>query len=78
MSIVLPLFLCICCLHFKSSFSETVFAICFQVVGSLFKVTFTTNDSFSVDSRKMAGVREISGSHGDEYESGCLLGCCAM
>jgi hypothetical protein len=21
---------------------------------------------------------EISGSHGDEYEDGCLLGCCAV
>jgi hypothetical protein len=22
-------------------------------------------------------MNEISGSHGDEYEDGCLLGCCA-
>jgi hypothetical protein len=21
---------------------------------------------------------EMSGSHGDEYEDGCLLGCCAL
>jgi hypothetical protein len=23
-------------------------------------------------------IGEISGSHGDEYEDGCLLGCCAV
>jgi hypothetical protein len=23
-------------------------------------------------------IGENSGSHGDEYEDGCLLGCCAM
>jgi hypothetical protein len=27
---------------------------------------------------KHASVGEISGSHGNEYEDGCLLGCCAM
>jgi hypothetical protein len=25
-----------------------------------------------------AGASEISGSHGGDYEDGCLLGCCAV
>jgi hypothetical protein len=29
-------------------------------------------------SDKEMKASEISGSHGDEYGDGCLLGCCAM
>jgi hypothetical protein len=27
---------------------------------------------------KLKSTDEISGSHGDEYEDDCLLGCCAV